>query len=59
MTIAKKEKTQKVLKVAPGENVRYVLKLYVTGMTPKSRTAIRNVRAFLTSTLKDSMNWIL
>jgi circadian clock protein KaiB len=35
------------------ENSRYVLRLFVTGMTPRSTRAIRAVRALCESRLKD------
>jgi circadian clock protein KaiB len=35
------------------ENPRYVLRLFVTGMTPRSTRAIRAVRALCESRLKD------
>ncbi len=35
-----------------GENEKYVLRLYVTGMTPKSTSAIQNIRKICEENLK-------
>ncbi len=39
--------------IQPGADGQYILKLYVTGMTPRSRAAIKNIKKMCEEHLKD------
>jgi circadian clock protein KaiB len=40
--------------ITTGKNERYVLKLYITGMTPRSQRAIANIKKICEEYLKDN-----
>ncbi len=52
MAEAKKAPVVKKARKVPTSDQKYILRLYVTGMTPKSRLAIRNVQKLLDTYLK-------
>lgn len=55
MTSKRRGPIHQALDVAAGDNVpeRYVLRLYVTGMTPRSARAVRNLRSICDEHLRD------